>query len=162
MARLPMQIREVADTPYTGRRPAIPKGLPAETKAWWEQVTRMPHCILWTPVDWQTVLTAVRIHAQFIRNGTGTGAEELRIVSAQLGTTPDTRARLRIVYVDPATAKPKVPPVYFKSPSLRDTPHLLPDGSPWTPENAMRWHKERKERLINADLGPYPKLERSD
>jgi len=151
MTRSPVSIREVPDVPYRGKRPPLPKGLSPETAKWWDAVTRLPHVILWAAADWEVALLAARLHSRFVR--TGTGANELRLREAMLGTTPDTRAKLRIVYVDPTAAKPsKAPTAYFKPPPPpSDTPHLLPDGTLWSPESARRWSKERKQRVLNAN-----------
>lgn len=104
---------EVENTPYTGRRPKLPPrfridretGLsvrtvwPARTKAWWETVSTMPHCRLWTAADWEFALETAEVHARFVE---GTNATELRIRQKLLGTTLDARRDLRIRYVDQA------------------------------------------------------------
>src|SRR5690348_12813086 len=76
---------EIPNIPYVGERPAMPyKG--RATVAWWERVTRLPHCALWNEGDWQFALDTARIHSAFAR-GKLTLAGELRIRERMMGTT---------------------------------------------------------------------------
>ena len=110
---------EVENTPYDGPRPELPARYkvtedgervrvqwPARTRAWWESVSRMPHCRLWTDGDWQFALDTAEVHARFVE---GDRAAELRIRERVMGTTSDALRDLRIRYVDPAPAAPVKP-----------------------------------------------------
>lgn len=90
---------DVVDVPYDGDRPSLPKGTPAETGRWWDAVSRMPHCVLWSPTDWQFALDTSRVHAAFV-GGDLARAAELRIRESHMGTTMDALRDLRIRYVD--------------------------------------------------------------
>lgn len=68
------------------------------TKQWWTGVTAMPHCVLWSPMDWQYALDTARIHAAFA-GGDFARAAELRIRERIMGTTVEARRDLRIRYV---------------------------------------------------------------
>ena len=102
---------EVESTPYDGEVPRLPiryvttqdgetlrVAWPAATKRWWQVVSRMPHCRLWTESDWQFALDTAEVHARFM---SGSPATELRTREKVLGTTADARRDLRIRYVDP-------------------------------------------------------------
>jgi len=103
---------EVLGAPYEGARPKLPTRMrvdpesgmasrvswPATTKRWWEVVSRMPHCRLWTEADWQTAVDTAEVHARWAEGLTA--ATELRIREKLLGTTLDARRDLRIRYVD--------------------------------------------------------------
>lgn len=93
---------EVPDIPYEGDRPELTGTgrLGIATKAWWQRISTMPHCILWTPSDWQFALDTLRLHAAFVR-GEMARAGELRVREKQMGTTLDARRDLRIRYVSP-------------------------------------------------------------
>lgn len=96
---------EVENTPYDGERPSLPRrsgGWPAATRRWWEVVSRMPHCRLWSEADWQFAVDTAEVHARWAR-GEGS-ASEVRIREKLLGTTLDARRDLRIRYVDPKPA----------------------------------------------------------
>lgn len=71
---------------------------PPRTEAWWETVSSMPHCVLWTASDWDFALDTAEVHARFVEGGSAT---ELRIREKLLGTTLDARRDLRIRYVEP-------------------------------------------------------------
>jgi hypothetical protein len=99
----------VADVPYDGDRPDLPKqtlvagkrmGLLAQTKQWWDVVSTMPHCVLWGPGDWMFALGTVYV-AEAVFRGDMTRANELRVREKQMGVTLDARRDLRIRYVDP-------------------------------------------------------------
>lgn len=97
---------EVADVPYTGPSPDLPK-LPNRKKwndlvaQWYEQVRTMPHCVLWRPTDWMFALeTAMQKHDYYAdEDRKTTAATEIRRREAQLGTTAEARRQLRIRYI---------------------------------------------------------------
>ncbi|MBA8925923.1 hypothetical protein BC739_003122 [Kutzneria viridogrisea] len=79
---------------------SIPPEWPEETLRWWDEVSRMPHCVLWTPSDWQFALDTARVAAAF-HAGDVRVATELRQRERILGTTADARRDLRIRYTEP-------------------------------------------------------------
>lgn len=97
---------EVADVPYTGPSPELPK-LPNRARwndlvvQWWGQVRTMPHCVLWRPTDWMfAVETAMQKHDYYADSERKTtAATEIRRREAQMGTTSEARRQLRIRYV---------------------------------------------------------------
>jgi hypothetical protein len=97
---------EVEDRPFAkSRRPVKPPmGIPPATRAWWDRVTTLPHCVLWTQGDWQFALDTARVHAAFVLGDYGR-APELRLREKQMGTTLDARRDLRIRYVEPEKAE---------------------------------------------------------
>lgn len=100
---------EVADRPFTGKRPRLPAELPAATREWWERLTRLAHCVLWDDGDWQFALDTARVHAAFA-NGDMARAAELRLRERQMGSTRDARRDLRIRYVAPEPKAPRRAP----------------------------------------------------
>lgn len=111
---------EVENVPYSGPVPRLPQRwafdpeeltrvhvrYPARTLQWWAVVCRMPHCVLWTDVDWQYALDVVEAHARYVEGASGA---ELRIREKLLGTTMDSRRDLRIRYVEPKPERPEGP-----------------------------------------------------
>jgi hypothetical protein len=106
---------EVEDVPYKGKRPSLPvsrtvlaMGKPIKiplqslTKDWWETVTALPHCKLWTPGDWNFALTTA-IVADNAYTGVASAWSELRRRENDMGVTAEARRKLRIRYV-PASA----------------------------------------------------------
>lgn len=100
----------VADVPFDGDRPDLPRhtlvtgrrlGLLAQTKQWWDVVSKMPHCVMWGPGDWMFAVGTVYV-AEAVFRGDMTRAAELRTREKKLGLTGDDRRDLRIRYVDPA------------------------------------------------------------
>lgn len=97
---------EVADVPF-GDGPKLParwldgRAWPARTKRWWAVISTMPHCVVWTPTDWEYALDTAFVHAQFA-SGDMRMATELRNREKLLGNTFDSRRDLRIRYVTPA------------------------------------------------------------
>lgn len=103
---------EVPNVPYAGDVPELPGertvitrdgqeqvALQALTKQWWESVSSMPHCVLWTRSDWMFALsTATVADAAFC--GVSSAATELRNREKVMGTTVEFRRDLRIRYVD--------------------------------------------------------------
>lgn len=98
---------EVPNVPFKGG-PRLPakrlegKPWPARTKAWWAAVSSMPHCVLWSPSDWEFAIDTALIAAEF-HDGKVTAATELRYREKVLGTTADFRRDIRVRYVDPTT-----------------------------------------------------------
>lgn len=92
---------EVQDRPYEGPRPNLGRRhegrWPAATRRWWEVISRMPHCVLWTEADWQFALDTAEVHARWVEGNSP--ASELRIRESRMGTTLDARRDLRIRYV---------------------------------------------------------------
>jgi len=96
---------------YDGWRPELPdvrqvmvkngdvQIVPIEdrTRDWWEAVSTMPHCRLWTKSDWAFALDTAMVHASSVY-GSVTAASELRQREKILGTTLDARRDLRIRY----------------------------------------------------------------
>lgn len=99
----------VADQPFTGPSPELSAiDWPESTVAWWETVRAMPHCVLWTPSDWDFALDTAYIHAAYI-GGNLRQAAELRLRAGKLGLTYEDRMKLRIRYVteeEPEAVKP--------------------------------------------------------
>lgn len=110
--------REVpADARYRGRKPALPKDTPAETRAWWRDVTSLPHCAFWDSGDWSFARDTARVHAAFVQ-GDMARASELRLRERAMGTTADARRDLRIRYV--AVALEAAAESRSEAPSLAD------------------------------------------
>lgn len=103
----------VPNKPYTGPRPELPltrqvmvkngevEIVPIEerTRQWWQVISSMPHCILWTDSDWVFALDTAMVHAAAVY-GSVTANSELRQRERILGVTMDARRDLRIKYVD--------------------------------------------------------------
>lgn len=103
----------VPNKPYTGPRPELPltrqvmvkngevEIVPIEdrTRQWWQVISSMPHCILWTDSDWVFALDTAMVHASAVY-GSVTASSELRQRERILGVTMDARRDLRIKYVD--------------------------------------------------------------
>ena len=70
------------------------------TRQWWDTVSTMPHCVLWSPADWMFALTTATV-ADAAFCGISSAATELRNREKVLGTTVEYRRDLRIRYVDP-------------------------------------------------------------
>lgn len=101
---------DVANRPYEGASPDLPK-LPARQKyhllvtTWWEMVRHMPHCVRWTPPDWQFAVETALLKHFFWTDATNgdvktTAATEIRRREDMMGTTDEARRKLRIRYVD--------------------------------------------------------------
>ena len=69
------------------------------TRQWWQVISSMPHCILWTDSDWVFALDTAMVHASAVY-GSVTASSELRQRERILGVTMDARRDLRIKYVD--------------------------------------------------------------
>lgn len=112
---------EVENVPYTGERPELPavrmvmnpKGelqewpIEQRTHDWWEAVTSMPHCVLWSKSDWQFALDTAMVHAD-AAHGKTTAMAELRMREKIMGTTVDARRDLRIRYIQPEADAPEI------------------------------------------------------
>lgn len=81
-----------ASAPALGGRPA------AEVRRWWDAVSTMPHCVIWTRADWQFAMDTAVVAAAFYK-GNVKAAGELRQREKIMGTTMDARRDLRIRYV---------------------------------------------------------------
>lgn len=109
---------EVLDVPYKGRKPKLPSkrrvllqfgqmkdvAFHALTKQWWETVSSMPHCALWSESDWQYAISTAFVADAFYYGQT-TAGQQLAQREKVLGTTVDARRDLRIRYVDPNTGE---------------------------------------------------------
>jgi hypothetical protein len=95
--------RAVPNVAYAGKVPGLPRdiGWPSSTRRWWRAISRMPHCVLWEPSDWQFALDTALVAKAFHEGDTGR-ATELRQREKILGVTLDARRDLRIRYIDPA------------------------------------------------------------
>lgn len=105
---------DVVNVPYTGPKPELPLERQAMLKNgdmtivpmgqatldWWDAVTSMPHCSLWTRTDWQFCLDTAKVHSAAM-TGSMPAVSELRQRERILGTTVDFRRDLRIRYVEP-------------------------------------------------------------
>lgn len=74
------------------------KPWPALTKAWWADISSMPHCVLWSAGDWRFAVDTALLAAEY-HDGNVRMATELRNRERVLGTTLDFRRDLRIRYV---------------------------------------------------------------
>lgn len=101
---------EVPNRPFEGASPDLPR-LPNRCKyhplvtTWWDMVRAMPHCVSWTPTDWQfAVETALLKHYFWVDAAGGevktTAATEIRRREDNMGTTEEARRKLRIRYVE--------------------------------------------------------------
>lgn len=90
------------DVPFEGAPDLPPRGghlrWPKRTLAWWQAVSTMPHCVDWTPTDWQYAFDAANLAAYF-HMGDVKVESALRARERVMGTTADYRRALRIRYV---------------------------------------------------------------
>ncbi|WP_431881839.1 hypothetical protein [Micromonospora chalcea] len=109
---------EVTNTPYAGPSPDLPElDLPwyREVVEWWELVRRMPHCELWSDMDWQFALHTAFMWQDWWKNFYSertvfaNKSTEIRRREDQMGTTQEARRKLRIRYVDPEVVAPAQP-----------------------------------------------------
>lgn len=97
---------DVVDAPFANA-PKLPKSQPdgrpwpVWTKRWWDVVSTMPHCSLWSDSDWEFAFDTAGLKAKFHAEATASLATEIRNREKVLGTTADYRRDLRIRYVDP-------------------------------------------------------------
>ncbi|WP_396909493.1 hypothetical protein [Mycolicibacterium sp.] len=87
-----------------GNNVAVVREWPKEALRKWTVWSRMPHCKLWRPADWEYAFDCLEVAAAFIETSAVGLATELRNREKMLGTTEDYRRDLRIKYVDSATA----------------------------------------------------------
>lgn len=111
---------EVVNVPYDGPRPTLPKTTGVHwfpmTEAWWEVVTRMPHCVLWEESDWLNVIELAYMKnawwgEYFGGNPPTAMAVEIRRREENLGMNRESRRKLLIRYVEPAVEYTEQPPV---------------------------------------------------
>ena len=109
---------DVENVPYDGPRPELPDirevinkagevstyPMPEQTVDWWQSVSTMPHCVLWSKSDWAFALDTALVHAQAV-TGVISAMAELRMREKIIGTTVDARRDLRIRYVEPEAEK---------------------------------------------------------
>lgn len=102
---------DVPAVPFEGESPDLPKvrgkRWPALVEGWWENVRRMPHCVLWTPTDWDFAVEVAYLKLAFWTDFSAgevksTLATEIRRREDMLGVTGEARRKLRIRYVDPS------------------------------------------------------------
>lgn len=115
---------EVENTPFEDA-PALPPRNPARekvdedwimiTREWssaamrkWAVWSRMPHCRLWLDSDWEHAFDCLEVWSEWMEKGGPGLATELRNREKRLGVTAEDRRDLRIRYVEPAEAKPKL------------------------------------------------------
>lgn len=122
--RAKVETTDVLNVPYNGPKPELPLErktmlkngdiiivpIGEETVAWWNRVTAMPHCVLWSESDWQFCLDTAKVHSA-AQNGSMPAITELRQREKILGTTWEARRDLRIRYVEPEADKPELSPV---------------------------------------------------
>lgn len=134
---------QVPDRLFDGPKPELPKSRPvlrdgkrstvrlaAMTRAWWDDVSSMPHCVLWTASDWRYAIETALVADMFF-SGDRVAASELRLRERILGTTVDSRRDLRIRYVSP------------EEPEAKET------RRPASVANLA----DRRERLLTGDAG---------
>lgn len=112
---------EIPNVPFHGDHPELPDTRPvewmtwedkkqvrnvedqdlrSETRAWWDAMSTMPHCVLWSMSDWVFAISTALI-ADMVFCGDRLAAGELRQREKIMGATLDSRRDLRIRYVDP-------------------------------------------------------------
>ena len=115
---------EVVDEPFANP-PKLPKSMPnglpwpSWTKRWWQVVSTMPHCVLWTASDWEFAYDTAALKAVFHLSPHNAMATEIRNREKVLGTTADYRRDLRIRYVD-AKVETEAPAEVTKLDDYRD------------------------------------------
>lgn len=76
---------------------------PQATLDWWRDISRMPHCALWTAAEWRYAMDTAEVHARTMEAWKGYTGAELRQREKLLGMLPDYRRDLRIRYVKPGS-----------------------------------------------------------
>jgi hypothetical protein len=99
LRQLDQQVAAGLNSLGLGAARAIPAEWPEETLRWWDVVSHMPHCVLWTDADWRFAVDTALITATF-HSGDVRVAAELRHRERIMGTTADALRDLRIRYVD--------------------------------------------------------------
>lgn len=110
------------------RGPELPDGIewPEQTRALYDAIRRDAIAQALTEPDWQHVLDTMSLHRQLWLNEPSNAikvAAEVRLRLAQLGVTPESRLRLRMLITEP-------------------------DASTSPNEETLRAQRERKQRLI--------------
>jgi hypothetical protein len=97
------QWTEVADSPFAGESPDLPEQITSALVAdWYSAIRRMPHCVLWSPSDWQFAVTTAFVAAEcYDPEAKMHPFGELRQREAKMGVTVEDRMKLRIRYVRP-------------------------------------------------------------
>lgn len=99
---------KVSNTPYLSG-PDLPDRNPEGGQPWtraarafWSTLSTMPHCCLWSAMDWELAVQTTSIYERtFAPGNEGLGAHrELRARDKSLGMSLDARRCLRIEYVD--------------------------------------------------------------
>lgn len=104
------------------------------TLAWWDAVSRMPHCILWGPEQWQFARSAALVYDRWVK-GDNARAAEIPKREKVMGTTFDARRDLRIRYVNPKA---------FEAPVDVD------DGAEVQADRMADFEAERRRRLLDG------------
>lgn len=100
---------EIPNTPYSGPSLDLPElegGWYREVEQWWEITRAMPHCVLWSQMDWQYALYTAYMWQDWWKNFHSertvfaNKSTEIRRREDQMGTTMEARRKLRIRYVD--------------------------------------------------------------
>jgi len=115
----PAEWIDVPDEPFDGpERLELPKrrGMKwaPEVVAWWDIVSRMPHCRLWSPSDWLFAVETAFMKQDWWRDFSDgkvqpTKSTEIRRREDVLGTTTEARRKLRIRYVQPGEVQAEQP-----------------------------------------------------
>lgn len=79
---------------------------PEVTQRWWQSWGEHPLSAGFTQADWDELMIAARLHADYWM-GNVKAAAELRLRTAKFGTTPEDRARLRLQFVTADDAERK-------------------------------------------------------
>lgn len=117
---------EVVDEPYDGPKLNLPKtllGSPPlpQVVAWWDVISKMPHCRLWSASDWLYALdTAIQKQESYAGAAPVSLWSEIRKREDQMGTTVEARRKLGIRYVEPAVAEVQTPEQAASVASLDD------------------------------------------
>jgi len=82
---------------------------PPATLDWWRDISRMPHCKLWTESEWRYAMDTAEIHARTMEAWRGYTGASLLPREKQMGVTADFRRGLRIRYVEPKARKDDQP-----------------------------------------------------
>lgn len=115
---------DVSNVPYSGPKPELPQErqsmlkngeiiivpMGSATQEWWDRVSSMPHCAIWTPTDWQFCLDTAKIHSA-AQAGSMPANVELRQREKTMGTTFEARRDLRIRYIEPEQLEAVIAPV---------------------------------------------------
>lgn len=100
---------DVDDVPFEGA-PALPRLGATErsrakwhlwTEQWYAQVSKMPHCKLWKPSDWQLLFDLARMKDAWYKEGEDAKASmsaQIRLRERDLGIGPGALTALKIRY----------------------------------------------------------------